>query len=77
MHGTQSYYDMIVAMVNCVIVVIVYTLYVLGPLELQLYFIVYWVIKRRQQKQLILLLEFNGWICCLHKIPSTIISQLK
>ena len=45
----HSYYDMGVAMVDCVIV-IVYTLHVWGPLEVQL-FIVHWVIKRRQQRQ--------------------------
>ena len=49
MHGTHSCYDMGVAMVDCVIV-IVYTLHVWGPSELQL-FIVHWVIKRRQQRQ--------------------------
>ena len=37
MHGTHSYYDMGVAMVDCVIV-IVYTLHVWGPLELQLFY---------------------------------------
>ena len=47
MHGTHSYYDMGVAMVDCVIVII-YTLHVWGPLVL---FIVHWVIKRRQQRQ--------------------------
>ena len=46
--GTHSYYDMDVAMVDCVTVT-VYTLYVWGPLEL-LIFIVQWVIKRRQQR---------------------------
>ena len=45
----HSYYDMGVAMVDCVIV-IVYTLHVWGTLEVQLY-IVHWVIKRRQQRQ--------------------------
>ena len=49
MHRTHSYYDMGVAMVDCVIV-IVYTLLVWGPLEVQL-FIVHWVIKRRKQRQ--------------------------
>ena len=56
MHGTHSCYDMGVAMVDCVIV-IVYTLHVWGPSELQL-FIVHWVIKRRQQRQFAL--KFNG-----------------
>ena len=37
MHGTNSYYDMGVAMVDCVIA-IVYTLQVWGPLELQLFY---------------------------------------
>ena len=46
MHGIHSYYDMGVAMVDCV-VVIVYTLHVWGPLEVQLFM----VIKRRQQRQ--------------------------
>ena len=45
----HSHYDMGVAMIDCVIV-IVYTLHVWGPLEVQL-FIVHWVIKRRQQRQ--------------------------
>ena len=45
---THSYYDMGVAMVDCVIV-IVYTLHVCGPLELQL-FLVHCIIKRRQQR---------------------------
>ena len=45
MYGTQSYYDMGVTMVDCIIV-IVYTLHVWGPLELWL-FIVHWVNKRR------------------------------
>ena len=45
----HSYYNMGVAMVDCVIV-IVYTLHVWGPLEVQL-FIVHRVIKRRQQRQ--------------------------
>ena len=35
MHGTYSYNDMGVAMVDCVIVT-VYTLHVWGPLELEL-----------------------------------------
>ena len=48
--GTQSYYDMGVAMVDCVILV-VYILHVWGPLDIQLFFIVHWVIKRRQQRQ--------------------------
>ena len=39
MHGTQSYHDMGVAMVDCVILV-VYILHVWGPLDLQLFFIV-------------------------------------
>ena len=43
-----SYYDVGVAMVDCVIV-IVYT-HVWGLLGVQL-FIVHWVIKRRQQRQ--------------------------
>ena len=38
MHGTQSYYDMGVAMVDCVIL-IVYTLHVWVPLELQMFFL--------------------------------------
>ena len=42
----HSYYDMGVLTV----IVIVYTLHVWGPLELQL-FIIHWVIKRRQQRQ--------------------------
>ena len=50
MHGTHSYHDMgvamVVTMVDCVIV-IGYTLHVLGPLQLQLFFIVHWNIKRR------------------------------
>ena len=48
--GTYSYYDMGVAVVDCV-TVIVYTLHVWGPLEL-LIIIVHWVIKilRRQQR---------------------------
>ena len=41
--GTHSYYDMDVAVVDCV-TVNVYTLHVWGPLEL-LIFIVHWVIK--------------------------------
>ena len=45
----HSYYDMGVAMVDCIIV-IVYTLHVWGTLKGQL-FIVHWVIKRRQQRQ--------------------------
>ena len=44
----HSYYDMGVAMVDCVIV-IVYTLHVWGPLELQLFIVQ--VIKGRQQRQ--------------------------
>ena len=44
-----SYYDIGVAVDDCVIV-IVYTLHVRGPLEVQL-FIVHWVIKGRQQRQ--------------------------
>ena len=52
MHGIHSYYDMGVAMFDCVIVIVynIYTLHVWGPLELQL-FIVLCVIKRRQQRQ--------------------------
>ena len=46
--GTHSYYDMGVAMVVCV-TVIVYTLHVWSPVELLL-FIVQWLIKRRQQR---------------------------
>ena len=37
MHGNHWYYDIGVAMVDCVIV-IVYTLHVWGPLELQLFY---------------------------------------
>ena len=37
MHRTRSYYDMGLAIVDCVIV-IVYTLHVWGPLELQLFY---------------------------------------
>ena len=50
MCGTQSYYDMGVAMVDRVILV-VYILHVWGSLDIQLFFIVHWVIKRRQQRQ--------------------------
>ena len=35
----HSYYDMGVAMVDCVIVIIVYTLHVWGPLEVQLFIV--------------------------------------
>ena len=51
----HSYYDVGVAMVDCVIVISVYTLHVWGPLpvEVQL-LIVRWVTKRRQQNNLLL-----------------------
>ena len=70
MHGTHSYYDMGVAMVDCVInIVIVYTLHVWGPLEL--------VIKRRQQRQFALEIQWLNLL--LHasiQILSTIIGQM-
>ena len=46
MHETNSYYDMGVAMFDYVIVND-YVLHVWGPLELQLIFVVHWVIKRK------------------------------
>ena len=54
----DSYYDVGVAMVDCVIVISVYTLHVWGPslVEVQL-FIVHWVIKRRQQNNLLLYMQ--------------------
>ena len=54
----HSYYDMGVAMVDCVIVII-YTLHVWGPLELQL-FIVHWHGLSREGNRDNLLLKFNG-----------------
>ena len=76
MHGTHSYYDMGVAMVDYVIV-IVYALHVCGPLVVQL-FIVHWVIKRRQQRQFALEIQWLNLLlhACI-QIPSTIIGQLK
>ena len=57
MHGTHFYYDMGVIIADCVIV-IVYTLHVWGPLELQLFYSNSWVIKKGNRDNL--LLKFNG-----------------
>ena len=57
MAWARSYYDMGVAMVDCVIV-IVYTLHVWGPLELQLFLLCTWL--SREGKRDTLLLEFNN-----------------
>ena len=58
--GTHSYYDVDVAMVDCV-TVIVYTQHIWGPLDLEL---LLFIIATVGDQEKVTEIDFNDCICC-------------